>query len=97
MTRNQSNYIMKKLFCLILLSALSIAKTMAADVELTTVEDLTSQYFIMAYSDNGTYLSPYWTKGTMQNVVTPGESAIICGGKDYYYLLKAEAITYKSE
>lgn len=88
---------MKKLFCLILLSALSITTTMAADVELTTVEDLTSQYFIMAYSDNGTYLSPYWTKGTMQNVVTPGESAIICGGKDYYYLLKAEAITYKSE
>lgn len=88
---------MKKLFCLILLSALSITTAMAADVELTTVENLTSQYFIMAYSDNGTYLSPYWTKGTMQNVVTPGESAIICGGKDYYYLLKAEAITYKSE
>lgn len=88
---------MKKLFCLILLSALSITTTMAADVELTTVEDLTSQYFIMAYSDNGTYLSPYWTKGTMQNVLSPGESAIICNGKDYYYLLKAEQITYKGE
>ena len=95
--RNQSNYIMKKLFTLILLAAISVAKTMAADVELTKVEDLTSQYFIMAYSESGTYLSPYWTRGNNQNVMSPGESSVICNGKDYYYLLKAEQVTYKGE
>lgn len=77
-----------------IISAISV---FAEDVELTQVDDLTSQYFIMAYSDNGTYRSPYWTKGNNQNVMSPGESALICNGKDYYYLLKAEKVTYKGE
>ncbi|MBQ7494836.1 MAG: tyrosine-protein phosphatase [Bacteroidaceae bacterium] len=88
---------MKQFFSLILFAVLSVMTANAADVELTKVEDLTTQYFIMAYSDNGTYKSPYWTKGNNQNVLSPRESAIICNGKDYYYLLKAEAVTYKGE
>ncbi len=88
---------MKKQFFLFLLALVSAMSAFAANVELTTVEDLTTQYFIMAYSDNGTYKSPYWTKGGMQNVLSPGESAIICNGADYYYLLKAEQVTYNSE
>lgn len=88
---------MKKFFFFALLAFLPWLSVVADDVELKKVEDLTTQYFIMAYSDNGTYLSPYWTKGNNQNVMSPRESAIICNGKDYYYLLKAEAVTYKGE
>ncbi|MBR4533460.1 MAG: tyrosine-protein phosphatase [Bacteroidaceae bacterium] len=29
--------------------------------------------------------------------MSPGESALICGGADYYYLFKAEEITYQGE
>ena len=88
---------MKKHFLTIVLAVMTLVSASAEDVELTRVDDLTSQYFIMAYSDNGKYLSPYWTKGTMQNVLSPGESSVICSGKDNYYLLKAEQITYKDE
>lgn len=88
---------MKKIFVLPILAIISAISVFAEDVELTQVDDLTSQYFIMAYSDNGTYRSPYWTKGNNQNVMSPGESALICNGKDYYYLLKAEKVTYKGE
>ena len=95
--KNVKRKTMKKHFLLIVIALLSVLSAWADNVELTRVEDLTSQYFIMAYSDNGTYLSPYWTKGTMQNVVSPGESAVICNGRDYYYLLKAEKVTYKGE
>ena len=88
---------MKRLFNLILIAFLPMMPALADDVELTKVEDLTKQYFIMAYSDNGTYLSPYWTRSNNQNVLSPRESAVICHGKDYYYLLKAQAVTYKGE
>ena len=88
---------MKRLFYLILFSTFSIVQAWAEDVELTSVSDLTSSYFIMAYSDNGTYMSPYWTRGNNQNVMSPAESAVICNGVDYYYLLKAEEITYNNE
>ena len=94
---NTNHIPMKKHFFLILLAIVSAMSSFAADVELTTAEDLTTQYFIMAYSDNGTYKSPYWTKGNMQNVMSPAESALICNGKDYYYLMKAEQITYNGE
>ena len=88
---------MKLKIFLILFATLTVAPAIAEDVELTQVEQLTSQYFIMAYKNAGTYLSPYWTRGNNQNALTPGESAIICHGSDYYYLLKAQAITYKGE
>ena len=88
---------MKNYFFLILLAFMSLTPAHAEDVELQKVEDLTTQYFIMAYSDNGTYKSPYWTRGNNQNVMSPRESAIICNGKDYYYLLKAQAVTYNGE
>ena len=88
---------MKRRFSVILLAVISAVAAFAEDVEFTQVKDLTSQYFIMAYSDNGTYRSPYWIKGNHQNVMSPGESALICSGKDYYYLLKADEITYKGE
>ena len=88
---------MKKLLLQILSTVLFTASISAADVELTRVSDLTSQYFIMAYSDNGTYMSPYWMRSNNQNVMSPGESAVICNGKDYYYLMKAQAVTYKGE
>ena len=88
---------MKKILFLILLATCSVASVVAADVELTKIEDLTTGYFIMAYSDNGKYMTPYWTKGTNQNVQSPGESAVICNGATYYYLLKAEAVTYNGE
>jgi hypothetical protein len=90
------NY-MKRFFLLILFTCLCFASAFAEDVELTKVSDLTSGYFIMAYSDNGTYLSPYWTRGNNQNAMSPAESAVICNGPDYYYLFKAETITYKGE
>lgn len=88
---------MKKILFLVLLAFMPMIPALAEDVELTKVEDLTTQYFIMAYSDNGTYMSPYWTRGNNQNVLSPRESAIICHGKDYYYLLKAQTVTYKGE
>lgn len=88
---------MKKLLFLILSTVLFATSVAAADVELTQLSDLTSQYFIMAYSDNGTYKTPYWTLSNRQNVMSPGESAVICNGKDYYYLMKAQAVTYKGE
>lgn len=87
---------MKKLFFL-LVAFMSWMSVLASDVELTQLSELTSQYFIMAYNDNGTYRSPYWTRGNNQNVMSPGESSIICHGKDYYYLLKAQVVTYKGE
>ena len=83
-----TNILMKRRFSVILLAVISAVAAFAEDVEFTQVKDLTSQYFIMAYSDNGTYRSPYWIKGNHQNVMSPGESALICSGKDYYYLLK---------
>ena len=88
---------MKRLFLLVQLTLLSFAAAMAEDVELTSVNDLTTGYFIMAHHDGTTYLSPYWLKSNNQNVMTPAESAVICNGADYYYLLKAEEITYKNE
>ena len=88
---------MKRFLSLFLFATLSIESAVAEDVELTSVTDLTSGYFIMAYSDNGTYLSPYWIRGNNQNVMSPAESAVICNGADYYYLLKAEEITYNGE
>lgn len=88
---------MKKIFFIILFAIISVKPSFAADVEYTKVSDLTSHYFLMAHSENGTYQSPYWTKGGMQNVMSPGESAIICGGTTNYYLLKAEAVTYNGE
>ncbi|MBR4533461.1 MAG: hypothetical protein IKO85_02795 [Bacteroidaceae bacterium] len=50
---------MKRFFYLILLAVCSICSAHATDVELTEVQQLTTGYFIMAYSDNGTYRSPY--------------------------------------
>lgn len=88
---------MRKIYLSILFSVLSVMSVVAADVEITKVADLTTQYFIMAYSDNGTYMSPYWTRGNNQNVLSPRESAIICNGQEFYYLLKAQAVTYKGE
>ena len=49
---------MKNYIFLILLAFMSLTPAHAEDVELQKVEDLTTQYFIMAYSDNGTYKSP---------------------------------------
>lgn len=88
---------MRRYLLLIAFIVCGAANIVAADVELTKVADLTTQYFIMAYNEGGKYFSPYWTRENNQNVMSPGESAIICNGPDYYYLLKAEAITYKSE
>ena len=88
---------MIRFFSLILFTTLSILLTRAEDVELTSVSDLTSGYFIMAYNDNGTYLSPYWTRGNNQNAMSPAASAVICNGADYYYLLKAEEVAYNGE
>ena len=88
---------MKRFFILILMVAAAVMPAAAADVELTSVSELTTGYFIMAYDDGGTFKSPYWPKSGYQNVEAPAESAIICGGADYYYLFKAEAITYNNE
>lgn len=84
-------------FLQFLFALLCLTSVRAEDVELTQVSDLTTGYFILAYNDNGTYRSPYWIRGNNQNVMSPGESAVICNGADYYYLLKAEAVTYKNE
>ena len=88
---------MQRFFLLTLFLTLSLVPAVAEDVELTKVSDLTSGYFIMAYDEGGTYMSPYWLRSNNQNVMAPGESSVVCYGPDYYYLLKAEEITYKKE
>lgn len=88
---------MQRFLLLILFSAFSILPAVAEDVELTKVSDLTEGYFIMAYSEGGTYMSPYWLRSNNQNVMSPAESAIVCYGASYYYLLKAEAVKYNNE
>lgn len=85
---------MKKL--LIIALSLMALTTMADDTEFTTVEELTKNYFLMAYNNDGTWSSPYWTKATNQNV-QQGMSAKVCGGKDNYYLLRAQKVTYRGE
>lgn len=85
---------MKRL--LIITLSLVALTVLAEDTQFTTVEELTKNYFLMACNNDGTWMSPYWTKDTYQNV-QQGMSAKVCGGKDNYYLLRAQKVNYKGE
>ena len=82
---------------LLLIAIAALCSTAKAETEYTQVSELTTNFFVMAYDDGGTYKSPYWTVAHAQNVCTPAESSTICGGDVNYYLFKAEPVTYNDQ